>query len=78
MEVQTDPMIPPNNVTVYLTINVTDISDPPVIFLSLWGDSILPPDPTEPVIVSYFPFGKPVIVTVYQYFRKIFHKGPTI
>lgn len=56
VEVQTDPLIPPNNVTVYITVNITDNIDPPVIFLSLLGDSILPPDPTEPVVVSYVPF----------------------
>ncbi|XP_052074032.1 uncharacterized protein LOC127711916 [Mytilus californianus] len=50
-EVQTDPVIPPNNVTVWLTVNVTDVADPPTIFLTLLGDSQLPSDPTEPVLV---------------------------
>ncbi|XP_052081925.1 uncharacterized protein LOC127719726 isoform X2 [Mytilus californianus] len=51
-EVQSDPVtIPPNNVTVWLTVNVTDIVDPPVIFLTLVGESQLPADHTEPVIV---------------------------
>ncbi|XP_071152184.1 uncharacterized protein [Mytilus edulis] len=51
-EVQDDPdIIPPINVTVWLTVNVTDIIDPPVIFLTLVGESQLPADPTEPVIV---------------------------
>ncbi|XP_076085326.1 uncharacterized protein LOC143056125 [Mytilus galloprovincialis] len=50
-EVQNDLEIPPNNVTVWLTVNVTDIANPPVIFLTLIGESQLPADPTEPVIV---------------------------
>ncbi|XP_076085507.1 uncharacterized protein LOC143056307 [Mytilus galloprovincialis] len=51
-EVQTDPdIIPPNNVTVWLTVNVTDVADPPTIFLTLLGESQLPADPTEPVLV---------------------------
>ncbi|CAG2210833.1 unnamed protein product [Mytilus edulis] len=51
-EVQDDPdIIPPNNVTVWLTVNVTDIADPPTIFLTILGESQLPADPTEPVLV---------------------------
>ncbi|VDI51286.1 Hypothetical predicted protein [Mytilus galloprovincialis] len=50
-EVLTDSVIPPNNVTVWLTVNVSDVADPPNIFLTLLGVSQLPSDPTEPVLV---------------------------
>ncbi|XP_076085497.1 uncharacterized protein LOC143056293 [Mytilus galloprovincialis] len=51
LENQTGTDISPLSTTVYLWINVTDLFDPPVIFLTQYGETLLGADPTEPIIV---------------------------
>ncbi|XP_033763071.1 uncharacterized protein LOC117344449 isoform X3 [Pecten maximus] len=50
-ELQSDPDIPPENTSVILTVNITEINDPPVIFASQFGDSVLNEDITEPIVL---------------------------
>ena len=53
-ENQTGTEIPALNTTVFLCINITELADAPTIFLTRYGDTILPDDPTETIIVRIF------------------------
>lgn len=50
-ENQTDPDIPPSNSTDAIIITILSINDPPVLFASYNGKSLLHADATEPVVV---------------------------
>ncbi|VDI67222.1 Hypothetical predicted protein [Mytilus galloprovincialis] len=50
-EIQTNDDIPPASSEATLIITIIDSNDPPEIFLTQYGQSILSSDPTEPVLV---------------------------
>ncbi|XP_076116641.1 uncharacterized protein LOC143084119 [Mytilus galloprovincialis] len=50
-ENQSDPDIPPADTPVTVTINVIDVNDPPVMFVTQYGHSKMHSDPTEPILV---------------------------
>ncbi|XP_071145141.1 uncharacterized protein [Mytilus edulis] len=50
-EVQTNDDIPPASSETTIVITIIDSNDPPEIFLTQYGQSILSSDPTEPVLV---------------------------
>lgn len=52
-ENQTDPDIPVSDSPVKLTIDVVNVNDPPTVFVTQYGHSIMQADPTEPIKVTY-------------------------
>ncbi|OPL33868.1 hypothetical protein AM593_07144, partial [Mytilus galloprovincialis] len=50
-EVQRDNSITAIHKLITLTFNVTQLNDPPVVFMTQYGQNILHDDPTEPVLV---------------------------
>ncbi|VDI71255.1 Hypothetical predicted protein, partial [Mytilus galloprovincialis] len=50
-EIQTNDDIPPASSETTIVITIIDSNDPPEIFLTQYGQSILSSDPTEPVLV---------------------------
>ncbi|XP_071123199.1 uncharacterized protein [Mytilus edulis] len=50
-EVQRDHLITPVHRLITLTISVTQLNDPPIVFMTQYGQNILHDDPTEPVLV---------------------------
>ena len=50
-ENQTDPDIPPADTHIPLTLNVEDVNDPPNMFVTQYGQSVMHDDPTEPIEV---------------------------
>lgn len=52
-ENQSDPDIPPADTPVTVTINVIDVNDPPVMFVTQYGKSKMHSDPTESIPVIF-------------------------
>ncbi|XP_052067219.1 uncharacterized protein LOC127706604 [Mytilus californianus] len=50
-ENQSDPDIPPADTPVTVTINVIDVNNPPVMFVTQFGWSVMHSDPTEPILI---------------------------
>ena len=53
-ENQTQPDIPPASTSVSINIHIQAVNDPPSVFLTLNGSTLLSKDPTEEVIVSIY------------------------
>ena len=52
-EIQKHQLVQPVNTSITLTIDVMQQNDPPVIFLTQYGQYILHQDPTEPFLVRF-------------------------
>ena len=61
-ENQTQPEIPPASTSITINIHIQAVNDPPSVFLTLNGSTLLSKDPTEEVVVSIHLYSIPPIL----------------